>query len=223
MSRDRLRAVLFDWDGTLVDSAEASFRCYQRLFESFGIAFDRARFAQTYSPDWYATYRSVGLPESRWAEADARWLDHYAQASSTLLPGAQEALGRLLQSGLRLGIVTSGDRARVSRETAAFGVEGFFDTVVYAHDVPRPKPAPDALLLALSLISVPAAGALYVGDSPEDVIMARAAGVLSIGIPGAFPYRETLRNSQPDYLARDLPDAVSYIIDRASLDRRNNP
>ena len=46
-------AVLFDWDGTLVDSAEASYRCYVRLFDSYGIGFDRTRFERTYSPNWH--------------------------------------------------------------------------------------------------------------------------------------------------------------------------
>ena len=50
-----LRALLFDWDGTLADSAAASFRCYSRLFEAFRIAFDHERFESTYSPNWYRT------------------------------------------------------------------------------------------------------------------------------------------------------------------------
>jgi HAD superfamily hydrolase (TIGR01549 family) len=218
--RNRLRAVLFDWDGTLVDSAEASYLCYQRLFESFGISFDRDRFERTYSPDWYATYRAVGLPESQWSDADARWLDQYKQTPNALLPGAFEALRRLVNTGLRLGLVTSGDRSRVRHETVALGVFDLFEVLVCAHDVPRPKPAPDPLLRALSLLSIPASRALYVGDSPEDVSMAHDVGVFSIGIPGGFPNREALLVSRPDYLARDLADAVSYIIDYAMTDSR---
>jgi beta-phosphoglucomutase-like phosphatase (HAD superfamily) len=69
-----LRAVLFDWDGTLVNTAEASYRCYEKLFGSYGIAFDRDAFRRTYSPNWHLTYSALGLAEERWAEADARWL-----------------------------------------------------------------------------------------------------------------------------------------------------
>ena len=54
-----LRAVLFDWDGTLSDSAEASFRCYARLFPEYGIPFARHDFQRTYSPDWYRTYTQL--------------------------------------------------------------------------------------------------------------------------------------------------------------------
>ncbi|MBN2370040.1 MAG: HAD family hydrolase [Vicinamibacteria bacterium] len=209
----RLRAVLFDWDGTLVDSAESSYRCYRLLFQGFGIDFDRDLFERAYSPDWYATYRIVGLPESRWEEADARWLDLYAQTPSALVYGAHDVLGRLVKAGLRLGLVTSGDRCRVLREATALGVLAFLDVVICAHDAPCPKPAPDPLLRALSLLTIPASDALYVGDSPEDVFMARAAGVFAIGVPGGFPNREALRISRPDYLAPDLSDAVSYIIE----------
>ena len=67
-----LRAVLFDWDGTLLDSAEASYHCYVRLFSDFGIPFGRAEYQRTYSPDWYHTFRCVGLPEEQWADADQR-------------------------------------------------------------------------------------------------------------------------------------------------------
>src|SRR5207249_1707884 len=83
--------VLFDWDGTIVDSAEASFRCYVRLFESYRIPFDRDRFQSTYSPDWYRTYAALGLPKECWDEADERWLGFYAGEENVMLGGARAA------------------------------------------------------------------------------------------------------------------------------------
>jgi beta-phosphoglucomutase-like phosphatase (HAD superfamily) len=77
MSPPLLAAVLFDWDGTLVDSAEVSFRCFQRLFESYGLGFDRGIFASTYSPNWIAR-TGMGLPGG-WPEADARWVSYYRE------------------------------------------------------------------------------------------------------------------------------------------------
>ena len=70
-----LRAVVFDWDGTLVDSAAVSFRCYVQIFESFGLRFDHSDFARTYSPDWTRPYQALALPRERWAEADRLWLE----------------------------------------------------------------------------------------------------------------------------------------------------
>jgi pyrophosphatase PpaX len=212
--RAGLKAVLFDWDGTLADSSEASFRCYVDLFSSYGLAFDRDVYQRTYSPNWHRTYEALGLPRESWAEADARWLARYCAETVDLLPGARAALDRLRAAGLRQGLVTSGDCSRVGREIESLAVAPFFETVVCAEDTRHRKPHPEGLLIALDRLGVPAESAVYVGDSPEDVLMARAAGVFVVGIPGGFPNREALAASAPDLLAPDLEAAVQALSDR---------
>ncbi|HEY7111967.1 MAG TPA: HAD family hydrolase [Thermoanaerobaculia bacterium] len=216
-STSRLAAVLFDWDGTLVDSAEASYRCYTRLFSGYDIAFDRAVFEATYSPDWHRTYRLVGLPPERWVEADARWLGLYDEEETRLLPGAAEAIARLTDAGLALGVVTSGSRPRVVREVERFGLTPRFADLVCAEDTARRKPHPEPLRVALGRLGVDSSAAACVGDSPEDVEMARAAGVLSVGVPGGFPNREALRGSNPDFWAAELAEAVEELLARGGL------
>ena len=211
--RDRgLQAVLFDWDGTLVNTAEASYRCYEKLFGSYGIAFDREAFRRTYSPNWHLTYSALGLAEERWAEADARWLRHYGEEEVVLIDGAREALQRVREAGLGAGLVTSGDRVRVSRELAALGVAEFFQALVCAEDTAERKPRPEPLLLALERMRLAPGQAVYIGDSPEDVEMARAAGVRAVGIPGAFPNRESLAAARPDVLSPSLAEAVARVL-----------
>ena len=207
-----LRGVLFDWDGTLVDSAEASYRGYERLFGEYGIAFDRERFQDTYSPNWHRTYEALGLPRTRWEEADARWLRHYAAERTGLLPGAREVLARLKGAGLALALVTSGDRRRVAAELQRLGVAAAFDSVTCADDTERRKPDPEPLLLGLRRLGLPAPAAAYVGDSPEDVEMARGAGVYTVGVPGAFPNRGALAAARPDLLAPDLAAAALALL-----------
>ncbi len=208
----RIRAVLFDWDGTLLDSAEASFRCYRRLFEPYGIDFTPDVFARTYAPDWYRTYEGIGLPRDRWSEADARWLDIYVEESCGLRPGAAGALARLAAAGVPAGLVTSGSRSRVERELAALGVSSAFSAVVCGEDASRKKPDPEALWIGLARLGESAARSAYVGDSPEDVEMARAAGVFAVGLEGGFPNAEALRRSAPDALAADLEEVVEILL-----------
>ena len=212
MRARRLQAVLFDWDGTLVNTAEASYRCYEKLFGSYGIAFDRDAFRRTYSPNWHLTYSALGLAEERWAEADARWLQHYCEEEVVLIHGARDALLRVRGGGLRAGIVTSGDRVRVARELTGLGVAELFEVVVCAEDIVYRKPHPEALLLALDKLGVGAAEAVYVGDSPEDVQMARAAGVLAVGIPGGFPNRDLLAAARPEVLEATLAAALDRVL-----------
>jgi HAD superfamily hydrolase (TIGR01509 family) len=206
------RAVLFDWDGTLVDSAERTFRCYEQVFSLHGIAFDRAAFERTYSPDWYRTYEQVGLPPDSWSDADARWNVCYDTEPSRLVPGARASLERLKGAGLVLGVVSSGDGARVRGEMVTLGVAALFATAVCGGETARRKPHPEPLLVALERLGLAPRECAYVGDSPEDVTMAKAAGAYAVGIPGGFPNRQALTASAPDLLVPSLDAAVEALL-----------
>lgn len=211
--RKNLKAVLFDFDGTLVDSAEASFRCYQRTFENFGIPFDRQRYAETYAPDWLQTYTAVGLPESSWEAANALWLEHYSCETAPMIEGVDGALKAFDSAGLLQGIVTSGTRHRVIRDLDALGIRDLFKVLVCAEDTTKKKPDPEALMLALDQIRVSTGQAVYVGDSPEDIRMARGAGVFSIAIPGGYPNRDALVAAGADLTVASLPEAVRFLLE----------
>ncbi len=204
----RLRAVIFDWDGTLVDTAEASYRCYVRLFDELEIPFDRDTYARTYSPNWYQTFRALGLPEERWEHADTRWLAHFAEETVALIDGVRDALRELAERGIDAAIVTSGSRGRVTREIRAHGLAGAIRECVFGSDVTRKKPHPEALHLCIERLRVDPADAVYVGDSPEDVEMARAAGIFSVAVPGGYPNREALIASRPDAMYASVREAV---------------
>lgn len=209
-----LRAVLFDWDGTLLDSAESTYRSYVAVFSSFGIPFDREAFQRTYAPNWYVTYEAIALPRQHWDDADSRWMQHYHSQASVLLPGARETLARLGQAGFVLGVVTSGDRTRVTGEIARLGLVDAFRTVVCRGDTPHAKPHPEPLQRALGEIGVAPEETAFVGDSPEDVKMARAAGARSVAIPGGFPNHDALRATEADVWAEDLAEAADVLLTR---------
>jgi HAD superfamily hydrolase (TIGR01509 family) len=182
------------------------------VFSLHGIKYDRAEFERTYSPDWYRTYEQVGLPPESWSDADARWNVCYETEPSLLVPGARAALERLRSAGLVLGVVSSGDAARVRGEMETLGVAALFATAVCGGETARRKPHPEPLLVALEQLGLSPAESAYVGDSPEDVTMARAAGAYAVGIPGGFPNRQALAASAPDLLVPSLAAAVDALI-----------
>ena len=207
-----LKAVLFDWDGTLVDTAEASFRCYVRTFAELGIPFDRETYARTYSPDWYRTFRALGVPEEKWRDTDTRWLAHFATEQVELIDGARDVLATLSTRGLATGLVTSGGRERVSRELDLHGIN--VHECVFGCDVKEKKPHPEGLLLCLDRLRVHAEEAVFVGDSPEDIAMARAAGVYSVAVPGGYPNRDALLAASPDAFTESIRDLVGVLDGR---------
>lgn len=202
----RFRGVFFDWDGTLLDSAEACYRVYRNMFGEEGIAFDRATFARTYSPNWRRTYEALGLRPERWPATDRRYLELWAEEAVGLRNGASELVRGIHSNGSALGVVTSGDRSRVATEVERHGLASFFATVVCGDDIERKKPHPEGLLLAMSRVGIDASDAAYVGDSPEDIHMAKEAGVFSVGVEGGFPNGDALRAAAPHAWAEDLVD-----------------
>ena len=209
--RSAPRAVLFDWDGTLVDTAEASYRCYVRMFAELGVPFDRDTYARTYSPNWYRTFRALGIPEERWKHADSRWLAHFAEEQIAMIDGAREVVETLVARGIVIGIVTSGERDRVARELELHGLAGHMRANVFGCEVKEKKPHPEALLLCLERLQMDADDAVFVGDSPEDIAMARAAGVYAIAVPGGYPNRDALVAAQPDAFTESLREILDVI------------
>lgn len=211
--KDIVKVVLFDWDGTLLDSFSAGYHASVTVLRHFGIEVDRKRFLETYSPNWYESYRLLGVPETEWHNADQLWRRTYHQQTSELFSFAAETLDRLRQAGLRLGLVTSGNRERVLREIDRFGLQGFFSAVVCFEDTHEKKPHPAPLTRALALLSAEPLTAVYVGDRPEDIFMGQSVGTFTIGVESEYGPREILEEAAPDLL---LPDA-SHIPDRLML------
>ncbi|MBE3576090.1 MAG: HAD-IA family hydrolase [Limnochordales bacterium] len=175
-----IRAVLFDIDGTLLNTEETAISSLQRLLGELR--------QQEYTYDELIPYfgytsldtlRALGIPEEQLEEVLHRWEEYYRQAAShtRFFPGAEELLQELRKRGFLVGVVTSKNRVELEFELARWPQIASLDVHVSADDVERPKPAPDPLLLALRKLGVAPAAAIYVGDTLYDQEAARAAGV----------------------------------------------
>src|SRR5690242_15841437 len=88
----RIRGVLFDWDGTLLNSYEADTAAYLAMFRAMGIPWGVAELDRHYSPNWDHVYRAAKLPRARWADAENRWRHPYCGLRARLMPGARRVL-----------------------------------------------------------------------------------------------------------------------------------
>ena len=204
------RVILFDWDGTLIDSADADTRAYLAMFAALGISWTRSDIERHYHPDWYRVYEAARIHRSRWDEANRLWRAAYALEKPRLLPGAREVL-RKLRRRFVLGLVTSGDGGRVRPQLKLLRMDGYFQACVCSEDAPRRKPDPAPLRLALRQLRAKPAEAIYVGDSPQDMQMARRAGVRAIGVLGPFPTAKSLSAEKPELLLKSVRDLPKYV------------
>ena len=212
MKRKRFpaRAVLFDWDGTLLNSYASDTRAYLTMFRALGVTWGVAELARHYSPDWYRVYRAARIPRAKWDEADRLWTLAYAKETPPLLPGARrivQTLGREFD----LAIVTSGNRRRVRQQLRDFELADYFSACVCSEDVAKKKPHPAPLNLALARLHAEPKECVYVGDTAEDIEMARRAGVRPIGVLGPFPTAARIRAARPDTILGSIRDLPGYL------------
>ena len=202
MHRD-INVLLFDWDGTLVDSAHLGLVAFEKTFSELGHTFAHEIYEAKYSPNWYSTYEALGLPKDLWQTADDLWLQHYGEQSAQLIEGVGATLLALLTKGYRLGVVSSGSRSRVCREVEQSVLKDAFSAVVCNEDIVNKKPHPEGLELAIRALDVDPSQCAYVGDAPEDIEMGRSGNVMTIGVRSAYPSSARVLNADPDlYLER---------------------
>jgi HAD superfamily hydrolase (TIGR01549 family) len=206
-SKRTLKAVLFDFDGTLLDSFSAHFEAYKVTLAHFDMEVTPELYKQTFSPNWYAMYEAMGVPEEKYAQADRIWLAEARKHNAKLFPQAAPLL-ESLRGQYILGLVTSGSRDRVLRDLDATGIGDAFQVIITGDDVSKPKPDPEGLLIALDRLALPPEQALFVGDAREDCQMAQAAGVRFAGLASEFA---TVSGVEGCAQLADLEELASFI------------
>jgi len=206
-------AIVFDWDGTLVDTLPAITRANAEVLESYGIAFDPEAYRSAYSPDWQEMYVRLGVDRSAIAEAGARWLVAYGREMDGVrpMPRAGEALERLAAAGLSMGLVTAGDRSVVEQQLVLTGLGRFLPVRVCAGDLPVMKPHPAPLRKALTELGLGSAPerTVYIGDAQDDMRMARTVGARGVGIVSMLGTHDDLVAAG----ASEVADSVAAWVD----------
>ena len=195
-------ALLFDLDGTLIDSIELLLQCAEFAFAGRTRAPSRAQ--------WTA---GIGTPLrtqlAEWAESEAdadalvsRYRDYqdlHLERMTSAFPGVLDALAWAREAGHALGLVTSKGKVMTTRSLACVRLADAFDTIVTCEETTRHKPLADPVLLALDRLALPAARALYVGDSTHDMHAGRAAGTATAAAQWGPFSRAELETAHPDY------------------------
>jgi HAD superfamily hydrolase (TIGR01509 family) len=185
----RPAAILFDLDGTLVDTVQLRIEAWARTFQEARISTDRDHLATLIGVDGKRLAREVAaiggkeLDDDRAEAIDKRCGEIFAElnVNPRPLPGASELVAAIEQAGIAWAIATSSRREQVERSVEALRLRRE-PTIVDGSHVEHAKPEPDLLLLGAKEVGVEPTRCWYVGDSTWDITAAIAAGMIPIGV-----------------------------------------
>ncbi|HSL34935.1 MAG TPA: HAD family phosphatase [Candidatus Limnocylindrales bacterium] len=214
-------AVLFDLDGTLVDTVETRIEAWSRTLGDFGIPTPRDDIAAMIGIDGRRLAREAAAAAGRQLDDDeAEAIDKRCgelfeklNAHPRPLPGVGELVAVLESSGVDWAIATSSRKEQVAVSVEALRLPGE-PRIVDASHVEHAKPAPDLLLEAASQLGIEPAGCWYVGDSTWDMVAAVAAGMTAIAVTeGAAVGAEALERAGAHAVVATLVDLVPAFAD----------
>jgi HAD superfamily hydrolase (TIGR01509 family) len=212
------QAVIFDLDGTLVDTVETRIEAWMRVFSEEGIAADRRHVAELIGSDGKRLAREVAgeLSDERAEAIDSRSGAIYSELnrSPRPLPGAREVCVALDAAGIRWAIATSSRREQVGASVAALELPRE-PRIVDGQRVEQAKPAPDLLLHTAQRLEVEPSDCWYVGDSTWDMQAARAAGMVAIAVTaGAAVSSDALRGAGAHAVLESLTELQAAVSGR---------
>ncbi len=215
------RILLFDLDGTLIDSVQGIQLALNRLLSSHGFRHVTQQAVRTYIGDGATVLVDRALhaaaPERSWdlAEETRGFLSHYArtaEAGSVLFEGVGETLEDFKQAGHLMALCTNKPQQATLRVLRALGVETLFDVVVGGDLLPVRKPDPEHLRYALRMIATEDHPALMVGDSAADIRAARAAGIPSVLVTYGYAQRSPA-SLGADHVIATFPALKAIVAD----------
>lgn len=206
-----MRAVLFDLDGTLLNSTESNYRAFKVVGEKMNATskLTLERYLEWYSPNYFELYEKMGIPEKDWPKASQIWREYYiSHEKPDLFPHVIDVLSYLRSKKYKLGLVTSGSVNRVNSDLERKKIRDFFEVVVYGEGFKKEelKPSPKQLLVALEKMEETADGACYVGDTPPDIEAGRRAGMMTIAVTTGFGLAKKIEESEPDMIIDSLEE-----------------
>lgn len=197
----RYRLIVFDWDGTLLDSASGITECIQLAAADMALPVpDRETASHVIGLGLHDSLRHAvpTLPESGYGEFIEHYRRHFLarEEAMALFPGVPDLLRDLQSRGHRLAVATGKSRKGLDRALVSTGLGPLF-AATRCGDETRPKPDPAMLLELLRELQSDAGSALMIGDTSHDLLMAANAGVDAVAVASGAHSAESLRSFAP--------------------------
>jgi len=208
-----ITTLLFDFDGTLLDTNELIIQTFQYVLGShYPGKYERIDILPFLGPTLYETFDSVD-PENTESliEEYRAWNKSMHDELSSEFDGVSETLRLLKTAGMKMAIVSTKKKDMVIRGLGLLDAEGVFDEVITMDDVVKTKPDPEPILLALDRLGATADEALMIGDNYHDIVGGQNAGVRTVGVAWSAKGEEFLQSFNPDFMLHHISDLLQIV------------
>ncbi|MFC2947238.1 pyrophosphatase PpaX [Virgibacillus sediminis] len=204
-----IHTILFDLDGTLIDTNELIMASFSHTLSEFNHSFTREQIMEFNGPPLMDTFINIDPTKADQMVAAYRGHNHANHDSYvTAFPHVKDTILQLKEKNFKLGIVSTKMRAGVDMGLTAVGLDGCFDAIVTYDDVNHPKPHAEPVLRGMELLGGDPATTLMVGDNYHDIESGKNAGVKTAGVAWAHKGKERLLSYHPTYMLDDMRDLL---------------
>lgn len=208
-----MKALLFDFDGTLLDTNELILQTFMHVLEE--------RFPGQYSPKDCMNFMGPSLKETfeqltpneveEMIAKYRQWNETHHDELVKEFDGVVPTLEQLKEQGIRLAIVSTKRNETIEKGLNLMGAKHLFEFWIGTDDVKRVKPDPEPVLLALERLGVSKEDAMMIGDNYHDIQAGKNAGVKTAGVAWSLKGEEFLQQFNPDYMLHHMSDLLTIV------------
>lgn len=212
----KIKAIIFDFDGTLADTLPVCFSAFQAVFRKFdNRELTPEDIKAMFGPSETGIIRK-NLINTDHENAIELYYEKYNSEHQYLVQKNEEInnlLKRLKNDGYKLGIVTGKARRSLDLSLKRLEMTHFFDVIITGDDVESPKPHPEGINKALEQLNVSNNEAIFIGDSDADILAGKQANIHTIGVQWLPNYQTIEFSVQPDELYSNISDFNQLLSD----------
>ncbi|HLR60064.1 MAG TPA: pyrophosphatase PpaX [Pseudogracilibacillus sp.] len=207
-----IKTVLFDLDGTLIDTNELIDESFRHTFKKYNYVFTDEEIRGFNGPPLRDTFTNLnnGLAEEMiqtYREHNLANHEAYVRA----FPHVEETIKALLEMDIKVGIVSAKMKPGVELGLSIVGLSKYFDTIVSIDDVTNPKPHPESVCLAMEQLQAKPAATIMVGDNSHDIEAGKDAGAQTAAVAWSKKGKVFLQQYNPTYMLENMKDLIKIV------------
>jgi len=207
-----IQTVLFDLDGTILDSNELIYASFMHTFNHYKYSFTKEEIMSFNGPPLIETFTNIDPERAELMIETYRKHNHEVHRDYVkLFPNVIETIEVLKDNQIQMGIVTAKMRESVKMGLEITGLDHYFETIVTIDDVTHPKPHPESVIKAMTALNGEPGTTLMVGDNYHDIQAGQNAGVRTAGVAWSLKGQDFLASYNPTYMLQDMKDLLKIV------------